>query len=51
VQIERAILIVLLPVLPHGEADKLIGMQEIGIGFGFCSSQEAITHFGLGELT
>ncbi|OHB75889.1 MAG: hypothetical protein A2Z25_22380 [Planctomycetes bacterium RBG_16_55_9] len=32
-------------------ADGLIGFQEIGTGFGFCSGQEAIAHFGLGEVT
>jgi hypothetical protein len=34
-----------------GQADKLVGFAEIGTGFGFCSSQEAVAHFGLGELT
>jgi hypothetical protein len=30
--------------------DKLIGFVEIGTGFGFCSGQEAVAHFGLGEV-
>ena len=34
-----------------GRADKLMGFEEIGTGFGFCSGQEAVAHFGLGELT
>lgn len=41
-------------VYPAGElgnADKLIGFEEIGTGFGFCSGQEAVAHFGLGELS
>jgi hypothetical protein len=41
-------------VYPAGElgrADKLLGFVEIGTGFGFCSGQEAVAHFGLGERT
>lgn len=34
-----------------GRAGEIIGYQEIGTGFGFCSGQEAVAHFGLGELT
>lgn len=34
-----------------GQAEALLGYQEIGTGFGFCSGQEAVAHFGLGELT
>jgi hypothetical protein len=39
-------------VYPAGDAgrqDKLLGFTEIGTGFGFCSGQEAVAHFGLGE--
>jgi hypothetical protein len=32
-----------------GEASALLGSREIGIGYGFCSGQEAVAHFGLGE--
>ncbi len=41
-------------VYPAGELgrpDRLAGFAEIGTGFGFCSGQEAVAHFGLGELT
>ena len=33
-----------------GQAGALLGYQEIGTGFGFCSSQEAVAHFGLGDI-
>lgn len=39
-------------IYPSGELgrpDKLLGFAEIGTGFGFCSSQEAVAHFGLGD--
>lgn len=29
---------------------ELLGMREIGIGYGYCSGQEAIAHFGLGKV-
>ncbi|UCG60159.1 MAG: ASPIC/UnbV domain-containing protein [Phycisphaerales bacterium] len=32
------------------KVDKLIGFVEIGTGFGFCSGQEAVADFGLGEV-
>jgi hypothetical protein len=32
-----------------GQADALLGVREIGIGFGYCSGQEAVAHFGLGK--
>jgi hypothetical protein len=32
-----------------GQTDTLLGYQEIGTGFGFCSGQEAVAHFGLGK--
>lgn len=31
-----------------GEASALLGSREIGIGYGYCSGQEAVAHFGLG---
>lgn len=34
-----------------GQAGALLGYQQIGTGFGFCSGQEAVAHFGLGEVT
>jgi hypothetical protein len=33
-----------------GQTSALIGCQEINIGYGFASSQEAMVHFGLGAL-
>jgi len=32
-----------------GEATALLGSREIGIGYGYCSGQEAVAHFGLGK--
>lgn len=34
-----------------GDAKSLLGTQEIAIGYGYCSGQEAVAHFGLGEET
>ncbi len=34
-----------------GRADALIGFQEIGTGFGFCTGTVAAAHFGLGDNT
>jgi hypothetical protein len=31
------------------EASALLGCREIGIGYGWCSGQEAVAHFGLGK--
>lgn len=31
-----------------GNAAALLGSREIGIGYGYCSGQEAVAHFGLG---
>lgn len=31
-----------------GDAAARLGMREIGAGYGWCSGQEAIAHFGLG---
>ncbi len=33
-----------------GEPAALVGSREISIGYGYCSGQEAIAHFGLGTL-
>jgi hypothetical protein len=33
-----------------GEAGTLLGYREISIGYGFCSGQEAVAHFGLGKI-
>ncbi|MFM8270802.1 MAG: CRTAC1 family protein, partial [Gemmata sp.] len=33
-----------------GEVASLLGSREIAIGYGFCSGQEAVAHFGLGKL-
>jgi hypothetical protein len=33
-----------------GDASALLGVREIAVGFGYASGQEAIAHFGLGEL-
>ena len=32
-----------------GQARALLGYNEIGTGFGFCSGREAVAHFGLGS--
>jgi hypothetical protein len=34
-----------------GEPEELAGYQQIATSYGFCSSHEAVAHFGLGELT
>ncbi len=42
-----------IDVYPAGklrEAAALLGSREIAIGYGYCSGQEAIAHFGLGKL-
>ena len=33
-----------------GDAASLLGQKEIAVGYGYASGQEAIAHFGLGEL-
>jgi hypothetical protein len=33
-----------------GRAEALVGCQEIGTGYGYCTGQEAVAHFGLGSL-
>lgn len=35
-------------VRPAGKADAL-GVREIAVGYGYCSGQEAVAHFGLGK--
>ncbi len=37
------------PVGKLGEATALLGSREINIGYGYCSGQEAVAHFGLGK--
>jgi hypothetical protein len=34
-----------------GQAKALLGYDEIRTGVGFCSGQEAVAHFGLGNAT
>lgn len=33
-----------------GESDALLGFQEVSTGYGYASGQEAICHFGLGQI-
>jgi hypothetical protein len=33
-----------------GRADALLGFQEVTIGYGYASGQEAVCHFGLGDV-
>ena len=33
-----------------GDAASLLGQKEIAVGYGYASGQEAIAHFGLGDL-
>jgi len=33
----------------RGEKEHLLGYQEVTIGFGYASGQEAVCHFGLGQ--
>ncbi len=33
-----------------GQADHLLGSREIAVGYGYCSGQEAVAHFGLGDV-
>jgi hypothetical protein len=33
-----------------GQADALLGEREIAVGYGYCSGQEAVAHFGLGKV-
>ena len=32
-----------------GQAEAMLGCREISVGFGYCSGQEPIAHFGLGK--
>jgi len=34
-----------------GDSKALLGCQEIATGYGFCSGQEAVAHFGLGDVS
>ena len=38
------------PVGQVGKAPALLGSREISIGYGYCSGQEAVSHFGLGKV-
>lgn len=43
-----------IEIYPSGkanDADALLGMQEIAVGYGYSSGQEAAAHFGLGQAT
>ena len=33
-----------------GQAGELLGEREIAVGYGYCSGQEAVAHFGLGGV-
>jgi len=37
-------------VRPAGKPDVL-GVREVAVGYGYCSGQEAVAHFGLGKET
>jgi hypothetical protein len=39
----------LYPAGKLGEASARLGTREISIGYGYCSGQEAVAHFGLGK--
>jgi hypothetical protein len=32
-----------------GEVSALLGSREVAVGYGYCSGQEAVAHFGLGK--
>jgi hypothetical protein len=32
-----------------GQSAALLGCREIAAGYGYCSGQEAVAHFGLGD--
>ncbi len=38
------------PAGKSGQADALLGMQEIAVGYGYVSGHAAEAHFGLGQL-
>ena len=40
--------ITVYPAGKLGDRQALLGYQEIGTGYGFCSGQEPVAHFGLG---
>jgi hypothetical protein len=39
----------IFPAGKLGDMASLLGYREIAIGYGYCSGQEAIAHFGLGK--
>jgi hypothetical protein len=39
----------LYPAGKLGDASTLLGWREINAGYGYCSGQEAVAHFGLGK--
>ena len=41
----------LYPAGKLGDASTRLGSREIAIGYGFCSGQEAVAHFGLGTVS
>lgn len=42
--------ITIYPVGQSGDMKSRLGVREIATGFGYASSQEAVAHFGLGDL-
>jgi enediyne biosynthesis protein E4 len=42
--------VTVFPAGKLGDAKSMLGAREISIGNGYCSGQEAIAHFGLGEM-
>ena len=42
--------ITVYPAGKLGQADALLGFQEVTIGYGYASGQEAVCHFGLGRI-
>jgi enediyne biosynthesis protein E4 len=43
--------VLIYPAGKLGDASALLAVREVAVGFGYASGQEAIAHFGLGELT
>lgn len=39
------------PANNFGDAKSLLGCVEIGVGYGYSSGQQAVAHFGLGDVT
>jgi hypothetical protein len=42
-------LVKVYPAGKLGDASALLGCREIAAGYGYCSGQEAVAHFGLGQ--